>query len=508
MGLEAVLVAAALLIGLTGAWSPCGFSMVETIGPTGHTGGRRTTFAALAAFAPGALLGGVATFGALAWLGGLVHGAGGRLAYLLAAAIAVLAALAEARGLPIVPQVRRQLPEHWRRLMPMPLAAFLYGILLGLGFTTFVLSFGVWALAGISFAVGDPAIGVAIGLAFGAGRAIPVLGLAPVCDRPAGIRTTELMTQRPSLYRGFRLGDAALLAAAALALVIAVPAGARERAAAGAGDPSASGRDLVFERLDGASVLRRAGRERLLRGDDPAIGGPFIAVRRGSQIALLGRRTLAERARTPAAGADAIAVSRHWLAYRAREGGGDVIRAVPIAGASGGIGSGGGAGLTLGASAVVARAAAPSQLSRPSLSRSALVYGRATPRSSSIVHRVLGRPGKEVLVASRRWLLSNPSGLGRSFVYVRATNERQELRLRKLGGRGRGEVVFSLPATSYRDPDHGRGHERLPTRVPPPDRRRSASAMWTTALAPERVYLTLLRQKRGRVAARIIRVGR
>ena len=44
-------------------------------------------------------------------------------------------------------------------MMPMPVAAGLYGILLGLGFTTFVLSFGVWALAGISVALGDPGPG-------------------------------------------------------------------------------------------------------------------------------------------------------------------------------------------------------------------------------------------------------------------------------------------------------------------------------------------------------------
>ncbi len=73
--------------------------------------------------------------------------------------IALLAAVAEARGMRIVPQIRRQVPEHWRRVMPLPLAAFLYGILLGLGFTTFVLSFGVWALAGISLALGDPSAG-------------------------------------------------------------------------------------------------------------------------------------------------------------------------------------------------------------------------------------------------------------------------------------------------------------------------------------------------------------
>ena len=35
--LEITLAAAALLAGLTGTWSPCGFSMIETIGPVGHT---------------------------------------------------------------------------------------------------------------------------------------------------------------------------------------------------------------------------------------------------------------------------------------------------------------------------------------------------------------------------------------------------------------------------------------------------------------------------------------
>ena len=93
-GLEIALAAAAFLIGLTGTWSPCGFSMVETIGPAGHTGGRRTTVAACATFAPGAVVGGIVTFGALAALGGLVHGAGGTLAYVVAAAIAVVAAVA------------------------------------------------------------------------------------------------------------------------------------------------------------------------------------------------------------------------------------------------------------------------------------------------------------------------------------------------------------------------------------------------------------------------------
>ena len=115
--LEATLAGAAVLIGLTGAWSPCGFSMVETIGLSGDGGRRWTTIAACATFVPGALLGGVLTFGSLSALGEAIHGAGGRLAYLVAAGIAVAAAAAEARGMRIVPQVRRQLPEGWRWTM-------------------------------------------------------------------------------------------------------------------------------------------------------------------------------------------------------------------------------------------------------------------------------------------------------------------------------------------------------------------------------------------------------
>ena len=152
--------------------------------------------------------------------------------------LAALAALAELRGVAILPQVRRQLPEHWRRVMPMPIAAGLYGVLLGLGFTTFVLTFGVFALAGIVFAVGEPAVGVAVGLAFGVGRALPIALIAPVADREPGSAVTEAMAERPAIYRGARLGDGVALLAAAAALVVAAPAGAAQTEARPAADPA------------------------------------------------------------------------------------------------------------------------------------------------------------------------------------------------------------------------------------------------------------------------------
>ncbi|TMK72862.1 MAG: hypothetical protein E6G48_06405 [Actinobacteria bacterium] len=242
--LELSLAVAALLVGLTGAWSPCGFSMVETIGLAGDGGRRCTTIAACVTFVPGAVVGGVVTFGSLAALGEATHGAGGRLAYLIAAGIAVAAAAAEARGMRIAPQIRRQLPQGWRWTMPLPLASALYGILLGLGFTTFVLSFGVWALAGISVALGDPSAGLVIGAAFGIGRAIPVIAVSPIVDTPLGIRCVEVMAERPALYRIFRLGDALTLGLVAAALTASTATAARTEVGNGA-DPSVTGKALA-----------------------------------------------------------------------------------------------------------------------------------------------------------------------------------------------------------------------------------------------------------------------
>jgi hypothetical protein len=216
--LEAVLIVAAIAAGVTGAWSPCGFSMVETLAPHGYAGRLRTTLAACFTFSAGALAGGVVTFGGLALLGqGL--GAGGTAALAVAAAVALAAAAGEARGARIVPQVRRQVPESWRRRLPVPLAAGLYGVLLGLGFTTFILTFAVWALAGVCVAVGDPALGAAVGLAFGAGRLLPVVALAPAAGTALGAAAQAAMAERPRILRSLRAVDAVALTACAVALV-------------------------------------------------------------------------------------------------------------------------------------------------------------------------------------------------------------------------------------------------------------------------------------------------
>jgi hypothetical protein len=276
-----LLAATALAAGLTGTWSPCGFSMLSTLGPTGHTGGRPTTVAACATFAAGALAGGVATFLTLALLGRAL-GAGSPAA---AVAIALAAAAGEARGVRVLPQVRRQVPEHWRRVMPLPLAGGLYGVLLGLGFTTFVLTLAVWALAGVCVALGDPVAGLAVGLAFGAGRALPVVVLAPWIDTARGVRCAELMAERPGVLRSLRLVDGGLL----LAVAVTVALGGAGGAVSAARVPAPASPSSVGRVSPAASA--RAAPARIGAGG----GGPW-AVR---LLPVASRRVAAASAATP-----------------------------------------------------------------------------------------------------------------------------------------------------------------------------------------------------------------
>ena len=471
-GLELSLAAAALLIGATGTFSPCGFSAVETLGPTGHTGGRRTTFAALAAFVPGALIGGVLTFGALALIGEALHGAGGRVAYILAAAIAVVAAVLEARGTRIVPQIRRQLPEHWRRVMPMPIAAALYGVLLGLGFTTFVLTFGVWALAGISLAVGDPEVGLVLGIAFGVGRALPIVALAPLAGTPAGARATDLMAGDPGVYLGVRRGDAAVLAIAAVALSLSMgSAGAANNAARGATDPSVTSDSLAFQRTSGQAMLRRDGAEVPLPGRDPAVGGRYAAVRSGGLTRLFDRATLETVSSVATPNADAIAVSRQWLADRATlQTGGDGLFARDITDP-----------VVPGPIQTIASIGPPAQLSPPSLQADVLLFAVARPKGSRIVQRVIGTRKRRTLVKSGGPLLFNPAVNGRSFVYTRSEGRKSRLMMRKRRKRGRGKVLHAIS--------------------------RRKGVLWSTDLTGGAAYVTILRPSATDPGARVIRVA-
>jgi hypothetical protein len=356
--------------------------------------------------------------------------------------------------------------------MPMPVAAGLYGVLLGLGFTTFVLSFGVWALAGISFALGAPLTGLLIGIAFGVGRALPVIALAPLAGRRAGVRAISTMAERPAIYRGFRLGDAALLGAAAVVLAGAPGAVAAKVEIKAGADPSVVPNALAWQAPDGSGFLQSGAAVHQLPGNQPAVGGPYAALIGGDEIKLLDRHTLDPLGSVSAPGADAVAVSKHWLAYRVGGPRGDLMLARRLRDPA-----------NPGGRKPIARTGRLAQLSRPSLDHGLLVFARNGRRSSRIVRRRLAAHHNHTVLSSTSAGLFNPSVKGGRLAYVRSTRGRDRLMIRARRGHGSGQAVFSS--------------------------RRSRGWIWSTALTKRRVFFTILRyhgaQPSARIASQLLR---
>ncbi len=488
----AILLSTAFVAGVTGAWSPCGFSMVETLGTRrAHLGGR-TVSASCATFALGALAGGAVTFTALAALGSALGGADGEWGLIAATAVALAAALGEALGVRIVPQIRRQVPEPWRRTLPLPLAAGLYGVLLGLGFTTFVLTLAVWALAGISVAIGDISAGLLIGLGFGAGRALPVVLMAPRYAT-LGQRLERRMAEQPALLRRLRLADGALLAALGVAFLASGSASAAQRpqlVATDGTDPSRAGSLLAFERLGGAGgVLVDGDAIAQFPADDVAIGGRYIATRIGTTLAVREREGGATIVQFDAPGATQLAVSDRWLVWRAdRPGGGDrlwalslpVAQAVPAAGVA----------------RLVAGANHRQAIDRPALSGDHLAYAATTRGISAIVIANLATQQRRRALALRGGQLSQPALDGGRLLYVQSSFCSQRLRVVGTRTLRRPRTLLEVGANARRDEAHEHGYATQgsePSSCPHGTPRRTDMLLWTTALAGRTAYVTLLR---------------
>jgi hypothetical protein len=473
--LTAALAVVAVAAGATGTWSPCGFSMIETIG-----GPARRVGASCAAFAAGALAGGAATFGLVAVAGHGLHALGGRALVLAALALAISAALAELRGAAIAPQIRRQVPERWRRTLPLPLASGLYGVLLGLGFTTFVLTFAVWALAAVTFALGRPELGLVVGLAFGAGRALPIVTLAPLVHRPFGIRVCAAMAERPRILRAVRLADGiALLLAAAAAFT--ADAHAATRVGVGS-DPSASGTTVVWTTSGGGVELREGQTATTSVPAHAVLGGSLIAWRDGDTVHVANAADLSPVLDVTVPGVDAIAVSDTWLVTRAPSGTGETLAALPLTAPT--------------QARAIATIKRPSALGRPAIDGSEVVYHVATQRSSTIVEYDLASSTSRVLRRSASALLTNPSLLAGRLLYVRQTDLAQVLELGPAAVAARDRALYRLGAPAPHDAGHEPGRSTK-TRTPHP--RTAAWTLWTSALSAANAYVTLLPRQAGKL---------
>ncbi|MGN6189550.1 MAG: hypothetical protein ACTHOE_11660 [Conexibacter sp.] len=505
----AILLATAFVAGVTGAWSPCGFSVVETIGSRRAVVGSGGVAASCTTFALGTLAGGAVTFTSLSALGSLVAGDGGTAPLVAAVTILALTALGELLGVRVFPQIRRQVPEPWRRTLPLPLATGLYGVLLGFGFTTYVLTLAVWALAGIALASGSLASGLLIGIGFGAGRALPVALMAPRYAT-LGRRLEQRMAEQPSLLRRLRLADGALLATLALALLASGSASAAQRphvVATGATDPSRAGALLAYERIDHhGAVLVDGDAVTQVAAENVAIGGRYVATRSGATLTVADRASGATVVRLDAPGATQLAVSDRWLVWRAgRPGGGDRLWALPLPVAQ--------AVPAAGVARVVAGAGRREAIDRPALSGDHLAYAATTRGGSAIVIANLRSQHRRRVLAMRGGQLSQPALDRGRLLYVQSSYCSQQLRVvgtRTLRG---ARTLLRIGATARRDEGHEPGYTTQgsePSRCPSGTPRRTGTLLWTTALAGRAAYVTLLRP--GAVggaapSARIVRVA-
>ena len=473
--LEAVLCATAVIAGFTGTWSPCGFSMIDTIAAGSRDGRSRLTAASCLAFAVGTVAGGGALFAGLAALGAMLATAGLGAPSLAAAAIAAGVAVAELTGARVRPQVRRQVPEHWRRSAPLPVASLAYGVLLGLGFTTFVLSLAVPALAALALMLGEPVVGALIGVSFGIGRALPVVAIAPIADSAVGLTAVEVMAERPAALRGLRAAGGLALALCALGLA-SEPASAATPVARPATDPSAADGALAWQEPGGPGMLRRGAALAALGGRAPALGGGMLASIEAGDVAVVRRLPGLEPVFARALpGADKLAVTSRWLVARQRLAGGTRIVAL-------GLGD---------PSARPRTVAAGGSPGRPAAQGNRVVWHSASLGGSRIFEADLRTGRRRTRLRARNALLLNPSIDGPRMLYVRVSACGQFIMLR----RGRhARLLARRRAPSGADTGFERGHTSQGSGTGPCPRRRAAGLLaWTTALDGHSAYVAFIR---------------
>ncbi|MFL5516969.1 MAG: hypothetical protein ACJ8DJ_12475, partial [Gemmatimonadales bacterium] len=368
--------------------------------------------------------------------------------------------------------------------------AGVYGVLLGLGFTTFILTLAVVALAAISLALGDPALGLVVGIGFGLGRLVPVVVLAATAERRLGVAILEVMAQRPGALRGARAADGLALAGCAL-LIGATGAHAATRVSGGATDPSASGKFLAWERPGGASFLHSGRVTVELPGRDAAVGGPYAAWHDGDRVTVLRLADQGTVLSRSIPGVGELAVSRSWLAYRRlRPGRGAAIGAIRLPGG--------------GRARKVSASRSASALGRPSLAGNRLAYHVTGARGSTIRLVNLRSRRRRTVARSHGDQLLNPALFRGAIAYVVVARCGQRV---VLAHRGRRRTLLRGKPLAGQDPGFDPGHTTQGSMRPCSHPSPTTRMFWTTALTAHWAYVAVLRPGAGSGGATLVRVG-
>jgi hypothetical protein len=156
--------------------------MLSSIHPLGERTRHNPWLVTVGAFAIGSIGAGALVGAALGWLGRLALPDSSTNATLVViGAIALTAGLFDVVNVP-VPGPRRQVNEHWIGAYRGWVYGGAFGVQLGAGLMTFVVTWGVYATLLIELVSASPLVGGVIGAVFGAGRSV-ALFLAGRVDR-------------------------------------------------------------------------------------------------------------------------------------------------------------------------------------------------------------------------------------------------------------------------------------------------------------------------------------
>jgi multisubunit Na+/H+ antiporter MnhB subunit len=178
-----LLLLTAVVAAARGLWSPCGLSMLSSLNPVSEAG-RGHRFPVTAAwYVAGAAIGGAVLGAACAGGAALVGRADPAATTVWTAALiaAVVAVVSDSRVAGwSLPEHPRQVDERWLRTYRRWIYAGGYGVQIGTGFATYIMTAAVYLVAGLAALTGDPGQALAAGVVFGAvrGLAIVVAGRA------------------------------------------------------------------------------------------------------------------------------------------------------------------------------------------------------------------------------------------------------------------------------------------------------------------------------------------
>jgi hypothetical protein len=329
---------------------------------------------------------------------------GAERAVLGAAALALAAAAREAGLIRFsIPQARRQVPEHWRFELPLPVWASGYGAGLGAGFFTYQPISTFWVACAGALALAEPVPAALCVSLYGAGRALMVVWPRRRADDPTAA-VERLTSRRGTLLRA----NVVALVACGILLALAPTAGAGvTQIAPNALDPAIDRGNLAFATESGDVVVRtKTGPDVTYNGAvEPSISGPYLAYRDSAGIRVIRWADGTEVRRIASPNVSKPALNWPLLAFVRRQSPYDKLFV---------------RNLVTGKVTLYATVRLPTDLGRPSLRHGRLAWHTATRKESKIMVVTLSSRARKTVAITRIGLLGNPSVYRTRVVYVDA----------------------------------------------------------------------------------------